>query len=116
MKLTVVLAVLIGTLVLACSTVTPVPAEPTPNIDGTVEARVAQERAVDATVQAKVSGTLSAQEAKTPNTTKQHANSLVEKRSKVVGRGKIQEITPVIVASVRMVSSAARRWHVLRIR
>ena len=39
MKLTVVLAVLIGTLVLACSTVTPVPAEPTPNIDATVEAR-----------------------------------------------------------------------------
>ena len=53
MKLTVVLAVLIGTLVLACSTVTPAPAEPTPNIDATVEAKVAQERAVDATVQAK---------------------------------------------------------------
>ena len=68
MKLPVVLAVLIGTLVLACSTVTPVPAEPTPNIDATVEAKVAQERAVDATVEAKVSGTLSASEAKTPST------------------------------------------------
>jgi len=69
MKLTVVLAVLFGTLVVACSTVTPVPAGPTPNIDATVEAKVAQERAVDATVQAKVSGTLSASEAKTPSTT-----------------------------------------------
>ena len=69
MKLIVVLAVLVGTLLLACSSVTPVPAEPTPNIDATVEAKVAQERAVDATVQAKVSGTLSASEAKTPSTT-----------------------------------------------
>ncbi|MEC8911465.1 MAG: hypothetical protein VYC44_10820, partial [Chloroflexota bacterium] len=69
MKLTVVLAVLVGILALACSSVTPVPAEPTPNIDATVEAKVAQERAVDATVEAKVSGTLSAQEAKTPSTT-----------------------------------------------
>jgi len=69
MKLTVVLGVLFGTLVVACSTVTPVPAGPTPNIDATVEAKVAQERAVDATVQAKVSGTLSASEAKTPSTT-----------------------------------------------
>jgi len=68
MKLTVVLAVLIGTLLLACSTVTPVPAGPTPNIDATVEAKVAQERAVDATVQAKVSGTLSASEAEISNT------------------------------------------------
>ena len=42
MKLTVVLAVLIGTLLLACSSVTPVPAEPTLNIDATVEAKVAQ--------------------------------------------------------------------------
>ena len=81
MKLTVVLAVLIGTLVLACSTVTPAPAEPTPSIDATavveptpdinatVEARLAHERAVDATVQVKVSGTLSAPEPKTPSTT-----------------------------------------------
>jgi len=37
MKLTVVLAVLVGTLVVACSTVTP-----TPNIDATIEARVGQ--------------------------------------------------------------------------
>ena len=69
MKLTVVLAVLVGILALACSTVTPVPAEPTPNIDEAVEAKVAQERAVDATVEAKVSGTLSASEAKTQSTT-----------------------------------------------
>ena len=39
MKLTVVLAVLIGILVVACSTAAPAPAEPTPNIDATVEAR-----------------------------------------------------------------------------
>ena len=69
MKLPVVLAVLVGIFVLACSSAAPAPAEPTPNIDATVEAKLAQERAVDATVQAKVSGTLSAQEAKTPNTT-----------------------------------------------
>ena len=66
MKLPVVLSVLIGTLVLACSTVTPVPAEPTPNtktattlestpnIDETVEARLAHEQAVDATVEARL--------------------------------------------------------------
>jgi len=41
MKLTVVLAVLIGTLVLACSTAALAPAEPTPNIDATVEAKLA---------------------------------------------------------------------------
>ena len=41
MKPPVVLAVLIGTLVLACSTTTSAPAEPTPNIDATVEARIA---------------------------------------------------------------------------
>ncbi len=54
MKLPVVLAVLIGYLVLACSSVTPVPAEPTPNIDATVEAKLAQEKAVDATVEARL--------------------------------------------------------------
>ena len=66
MKLTVVLAVLIGVAVLACSTVTPAPAEPTPSIDATavveptldidatVEARLAHERAVDATVEARL--------------------------------------------------------------
>ena len=80
-KVPVVLVLLIGIFVLACSTVTPVPAEPTPSIDATavvepildidatVEARLAYERAVDATVQAKVSGTLSAPESKTPSTT-----------------------------------------------
>ncbi len=53
---------MIGTLVLACSTVTPAPAEPTPSIDATavveptldidatVEARLAHERAVDAII------------------------------------------------------------------
>ena len=45
MKLTVVLAVLTGILVLACSSAAPAPAEPTPNIDATVEAKLAQERA-----------------------------------------------------------------------
>ncbi|SUZ64983.1 uncharacterized protein METZ01_LOCUS17837 [marine metagenome] len=80
-KVPVVLVLLIGIFVLACSTVTPVPAEPTPSIDATavvepildidatVEARLAYERAVDATVQAKVFGTLSAPEPKTPSTT-----------------------------------------------
>ena len=58
MKLTVVLAVLIGILVLACSSAAPVPVEPTPNIDATVEAKLAQKRAVEATVQVKVSPTL----------------------------------------------------------
>ena len=66
MKLPVVLAVLIGCLVLACSTVTPAPAEPTPSIDATavleptsdidatVEARLAHERAVDSTVESRL--------------------------------------------------------------
>ena len=66
MKLTVVLAVLIGMLLLACSStasapvepmpdITTVPAvEPTPDIDSTVEARLAHERAVDATVEARL--------------------------------------------------------------
>jgi len=58
MKLTVVLAVMIGTLILACSSAAPAPAKPTPNIDATVEAKLAQERAVEATVQVKVSPTL----------------------------------------------------------
>ena len=86
MKLTVVLAVLVGTLVLACSTVTPAPAEPTPSIDATavveptldidatVEARVAQERAVDATVQAEASPTVSAQVPQTSNATQKVCN------------------------------------------
>ena len=49
MKLTVVLAVLIGTLVLACSSAAPAPVEPTPNIDATVEARAKQLVAAQAT-------------------------------------------------------------------
>ena len=81
MKPPVVLAVLLGTLVLACSTVAYVPAEPapntntpatlepTPNIDATAEAKLAQEKAVDATVQVKVPSTLSAQLPKTSNET-----------------------------------------------
>jgi len=60
MKLTVVLSVLIGMLVLACSTAAPAPVEPTPNIDATVEAKLAQERAVDATAQAKTLSTTQA--------------------------------------------------------
>ena len=54
MKLPVVLAVLFGILVLACSSAASTPAEPTPNIDATVEAKLAQERAVEATVEAKL--------------------------------------------------------------
>ena len=57
-KLTVVLAVLIGILVLACSCAAPATAKPTPNIDATVEAKLAQKRAGEATVQVKVSPTL----------------------------------------------------------
>ncbi|MQG27295.1 MAG: hypothetical protein FI723_02790, partial [SAR202 cluster bacterium] len=41
MKPPVVLTVLIGILVLACSSAAPAPAEPTPNIDATVVARIA---------------------------------------------------------------------------
>ena len=59
MKLTVVLAVLIGTLVLACSSAAPAPVEPAPNIDATVEAKLAIEQTVDATVQPEASPTLS---------------------------------------------------------
>ena len=85
MKLTVVLAVLIGTLVLACSTVTPVPAEPTPNIDATavveptldidatVEARLAHERAVDATVEARLKEERASQATSIPNPTNTQA-------------------------------------------
>jgi hypothetical protein len=65
-KLTVVLAVLIGTLLLACSTAAPAPVEPTPNIDATVEARVAQERAVDATVEARAKELVAEQPTATP--------------------------------------------------
>jgi len=58
MKLTVVLAVLIGIALLVvaigCSTTQPAEVVPTPNIDATEEARVAQERVVDATVEARL--------------------------------------------------------------
>ena len=67
MKLPLVLAVLTGTLVLACSTTAPAPVEPTPNIDATVEAKLAEERAAEATVHATVSSTLSAQAPQSSN-------------------------------------------------
>jgi hypothetical protein len=54
MKPQVVLAVLIGSLVLSCSSASPATAEPTPNIDATVEAKLAQERAIEATVEARL--------------------------------------------------------------
>ena len=62
MSLPVALAVVFGSLVLACSTAAPAipPAEPTPNIDATVEAKLAQAQAqaqaqaVDATVEARL--------------------------------------------------------------
>ncbi len=43
MKLTAVLTILIGTLILACSSADVPSADPTPNVDATVEARVDQE-------------------------------------------------------------------------
>jgi len=49
MKLSVVLAVLIGILLFAYSSAVPAPAEPTPNIDATVEARAKQLVAAQAT-------------------------------------------------------------------
>jgi DNA-binding beta-propeller fold protein YncE len=73
MKLTVVLAVLIGILVLACSSTGPAPAEPTPNIDATVEARVAQERAVDATVEARLKEERASQATSIPSPTNTQA-------------------------------------------
>jgi len=45
MRLPIVLAVLTGILVLACSSIAPAPAEPTSNIDATVEVRLKEERA-----------------------------------------------------------------------
>ena len=76
MNLTVVLAVLIGTLILACSTVTNTPAEPTPtlDIDATVEARLALEQAVDATVKPEVSPILSVAAPETSNSTQKVCN------------------------------------------
>jgi hypothetical protein len=52
MKLTVVLTIFFGTLILACSSADVPSADPTPNVDATVEARVDQERAVDTSIKA----------------------------------------------------------------
>lgn len=57
MKLPVVLALFFGTLILACSSADVPSAGPTPNLDTTV----AQERAVDATVEARVAQELAVQ-------------------------------------------------------
>ncbi len=54
MQLTIALAILVGILVLACSSSGPAPVEPTPNIEATVEARLSQDRAVNATVEARL--------------------------------------------------------------
>ena len=77
MRLLVVVSVLIGSFVLACSTAAPAPAEPTPNIDATVvagiqgtqEARVAQERAIDATVEARLNEAKTSQPTSGPSPT-----------------------------------------------
>ena len=53
MKLTIVLAVLIGILVLACSSASPSPGEPTSSINATVEASPAEERRINATLEAR---------------------------------------------------------------
>ena len=75
MSLPVALAVVFGSLVLACSTAAPAipPAEPTPNIDATVEARVAQERAVDATVEARLKEERASQATSIPSPTNTQA-------------------------------------------
>ena len=85
MSLPVVLAILIGIFVLACSTVTPAPAEPTPNaktaatleptpnIDETVEARLAHEQAVDATVEARLKEERASQATSIPSPTNTQA-------------------------------------------
>ena len=53
---------------LAC-TATPAPPAPTPNIDETVEARLAQERAIEATVEARLTEGKAAQPTATPTAT-----------------------------------------------
>ena len=85
-KSPVLLAVIIGIALLACSTVAPATAKPIPNItatavveptldiDATMEARLAHERAVDATIRAKLFGIFSAPEPKTPSTTQAVCN------------------------------------------
>ena len=82
MKPTVALSVLIGILVLACSSAAPTQVEPSPNIDGMAEARVADEQEVDATVQAKVSATLL--------TSGTQASSTTEAVCKLRGGGTVQ--------------------------
>ena len=69
MKLTIALAVLIGILVLACSSNALAAIEPTANIDATVEARVAQERAVDATVETRLKEERASQPTSIPSPT-----------------------------------------------
>ncbi len=77
MRLLVVLSVLMGIAALACSTAAHAPAEPTPNIDATVvagiqgtqEARTAQERAIDATVEARLNEAKTSQPTSGPSPT-----------------------------------------------
>ena len=69
MRLLVILSVLIGIAALACSTAAPAPAEPTPNIDAMVEARLAQERAIEATVEATLKDEKASMPTATPNPT-----------------------------------------------
>jgi hypothetical protein len=69
MKLKIVLAALVGILVLACSSATPAPAEPTPNIEATVEARLAQKRAIESTVEARLADEKAAQPTPTATAT-----------------------------------------------
>ncbi len=66
MNLPVVLAVLIGTLILACSSADVPSADPTPNVNATVDAKLAQERAVDKTVEARANKLVSDQTTPTP--------------------------------------------------
>ena len=72
MRLLVVVSVLIGSFVLACSTAAPAPAEPTPNIDATVVAGIqgTQEAksVIEATVEARVKEELQSQPTPTPAT------------------------------------------------
>ena len=65
MKLTVVLTILIGTLILACSSADVPSADRTSNVDATVEARVDQERAVDASIKANEKESVADQSTKT---------------------------------------------------
>jgi len=72
MRLLVVVSVLIGSFVLACSTAVPAPAEPTPNIDATVVAGIqgTQEAksVIEATVETRVKEELQFQPTPTPAT------------------------------------------------